>query len=143
VHYDDAEAQIGARLLSGRAAAGRVFDVYNKVDLVAAAPIGSGLALSATTGQGLEELRRRLLEAAGWHAQSEGVFIARSRHLDALRRTREHLQQADAHAAQRDAALELLAEELRLAHDALGEITGAFTSDDLLGVIFSRFCIGK
>ena len=71
------------------------------------------------------------------------MFIARARHLDALQRTREHLQLAAAHAAQRDAALELFAEELRLAHDALGEITGAFTPDDLLGVIFGRFCIGK
>jgi tRNA modification GTPase len=60
-----------------------------------------------------------------------------------LRRTADHLALARAQAAQADAALDLLAEELRLAHDALGEITGAFTADDLLGEIFSRFCIGK
>lgn len=141
--YDAAEARIAARLPAGLAAAGRLLDVDNKADLVDRPRGGSALALSATTGQGLDALRRRLLDMAGWQAQPEGVFIARTRHLDALRRTRDHLVSADAHAAQRDAALELLAEELRLAHDALGEITGAFTSDDLLGVIFSRFCIGK
>jgi tRNA modification GTPase len=91
----------------------------------------------------LAELRRALLERAGWQAQPEGLFIARARHVQALRRTADHLAQARAQAAQADAALDLLAEELRLAHDALGEITGAFTADDLLGEIFSRFCIGK
>ena len=101
------------------------------------------MVLSARTGDGVEALRRKLLELAGWHAQPEGVFIARTRHVQALRRTGEHLQRAEALAARADAALDLLAEELRLAHDALGEITGAFTPDDLLGEIFSRFCIGK
>ena len=88
-------------------------------------------------------MRDALLELAGWHAQPEGVFIARTRHVQALRRTREHLdaRRRWLHSAMR--ALDLLAEELRLAHDALGEITGAFTADDLLGEIFSRFCIGK
>jgi tRNA modification GTPase len=71
------------------------------------------------------------------------VFIARKRHVQALQRCREHLLAAQAHADVADAALDLFAEELRLAHDALAEITGAFTSDDLLGEIFSRFCIGK
>jgi tRNA modification GTPase len=88
-------------------------------------------------------LRRQLLALAGWHAQPEGVFIARERHLRALRRTAQHLAQADAHARVADAALDLLAEELRLAHDALGEITGRMTADELLGEIFSKFCIGK
>jgi tRNA modification GTPase len=71
------------------------------------------------------------------------LFIARTRHVQALRQTREHLSAALEQANRADAALDLLAEELRLAHDALGEITGAFTSDELLGEIFSRFCIGK
>jgi tRNA modification GTPase len=84
-----------------------------------------------------------LLQRAGWHASPEGVFIARARHVSALQRTREHLGSAQAHADAPDPALDLLAEELRLAHDALGEITGAFSADDLLGEIFSRFCIGK
>ncbi len=101
------------------------------------------LVVSAHTGQGLDELRRRLLELAGWQAQPEGVFIARTRHLEVLRRTRAHLDTAAVLAARADAALDLLAEELRLAHDALGEITGRYSADDLLGDIFGRFCIGK
>ena len=84
-----------------------------------------------------------MLQQAGWQFAPEGLFIARTRHVHALRRTQEHLRLAQAHAASRDAALDLLAEELRLAHRALGEITGAFSSEDLLGVIFSSFCIGK
>ena len=73
----------------------------------------------------------------------EGVFIARTRHVQALRLTAEHLAQAADHAAQADAALDLFAEELRLAHQALQQITGKFSADDLLGEIFGRFCIGK
>ena len=69
--------------------------------------------------------------------------MARARHVQALQRTQTHLRRAQQHAAERDAALELLAEELRLAHRALGEITGEFSSEDLLGEIFGRFCIGK
>ena len=118
--------------------------MYNKADLpgAASAPAG-GLPLSALTGQGLDTLRQALLQQAGWQAAPEGLFIARTRHVQALRRTQEHLRLAQAHAAARDAALDLLAEELRLAHRALGEITGAFSNEDLLGVIFSSFCIGK
>jgi len=99
--------------------------------------------LSAKTGEGLDALRRRLLEQVGWHAVPEGLFIARERHVQALRRTREHIELALLQAEAQPPALDLMAEELRLAHDALGEITGAFTADDLLGEIFSRFCIGK
>jgi len=141
VDYRSGEARIAERLGD----ASRVLHVFNKSDAVEAAARSDleGLALSAKTGEGLAELRAALLQLAGWHASPEGVFIARARHLDALRRTREHLAEADAQAAQRDAALDLFAEELRLAHNALGEITGAFTADDLLGEIFSRFCIGK
>ncbi len=101
------------------------------------------MQLSALTGAGLDRLRSKLLELAGWHAQPEGLFIARTRHVHALQRTREHIEQAQAQAALADAALDLLAEELRLAHDALAEITGQFSADDLLGEIFGRFCIGK
>ena len=121
-----------------------VLHVYNKADLAgtSTAPAGT-LSLSALTGQGLDALRQALLKQAGWQAAPEGLFIARTRHVQALRRTLEHLQLAQAHASVRDAALDLLAEELRLAHRALGEITGAFTDEDLLGVIFSSFCIGK
>jgi tRNA modification GTPase len=118
-----------------------VLDVWNKAD-AAPAP-ADGLSLSARTGSGLDALRRRLLETVGWQAAPEGLYIARERHVQALRRVQSHLGVAAAHLARRSLALDLLAEELRLAQNALNEITGEFTSDDLLGVIFSRFCIGK
>ena len=99
--------------------------------------------MSAKTGAGLDDLRQRLLLAVGWQADTGARFSARQRHVQALARVDAHLAQADAQLAQAAQALDLLAEELRLAHHALGEITGAFTADDLLGVIFSSFCIGK
>jgi tRNA modification GTPase len=139
------DAVIAARLPSAVA----VIDVYNKADVAAAAatppealPDGA-VVLSAKTGAGLDRLRDRLLQHAGWQAAPEGLFIARTRHVTALRRAQQHLQRADDHARQGAAALELLAEELRAAHDALGSITGRMTSDELLGEIFGRFCIGK
>ncbi len=138
--YEAADAAIAQRL----PLAVNVLHVYNKADLpgAAAAPAG-GLVLSARTGLGLDTLRQALLQQAGWQAAPEGLYIARTRHVQALRRAQAHLQLAQAHAAVRDAALDLLAEELRLAHRALQEITGAFSNEDLLGEIFSRFCIGK
>ena len=142
--YDTGEAQIEARLPAALPNRDRVLHVFNKSDAAPAvthAP--QGLVLSARTGAGIDALRSKLLELAGWHAQPEGLFIARTRHVQALRETRAHLAGALAQAARADAALDLLAEELRLAHDALGEITGAFSSDELLGEIFGRFCIGK
>ena len=123
-----------------------VVDVWNKADALDASVQGqdrTGIRLSAKTGQGLDLLRRRLLELAGWQASGEGMFMARARHLIALRQVDEHLVLARAHLQSPSRALDLLAEELRLAQNALNEITGEFTSDDLLGVIFSSFCIGK
>ncbi|MGE4240072.1 tRNA uridine-5-carboxymethylaminomethyl(34) synthesis GTPase MnmE [Ramlibacter sp.] len=120
-----------------------LIEVFNKSDVIPAKAGIQGFHISAKTGEGLEPLRRRLLEVAGWQAASEGVFIARERHVQALRRVDTHLQGADEHLAQDAQALDLLAEELRLAQNALAEITGEFSADDLLGVIFSRFCIGK
>lgn len=140
--YEAAERAIADRLHVDDAR--RILHVHNKADAGdALQAIEPGILLSARTGAGLDALRHALLERAGWHASAEGVFIARKRHVQALERTREHLRAAEAHAAVADAALDLFAEELRLAHDALAEITGAFTSDDLLGEIFGRFCIGK
>ena len=143
--YDAAEREIASRLPTRLAGDGRLLHVHNKVDAVeaAAVDIGGGLAISAVTGQGLDALRRRLVEVAGWQAAPEGLFIARARHVDALQRTRGHLAAAAGHGEAGNARLELFAEELRLGHDALAEITGAFSADDLLGAIFSRFCIGK
>lgn len=122
-----------------------VIDVWNKLDAAATGEVPHGaLALSARTGQGLDVLRRRLLELAGWQAAaSEGLFIARARHVQALRRVDGHLVSAAACLTASAPMLDLLAEELRLAQNALNEITGEFGADDLLGVIFSSFCIGK
>jgi tRNA modification GTPase len=136
--YEAADADIAARL----GAPERVLQVFNKADAADAMDV-PGLHLSARTGEGLDALRRALLERAGWHASPEGVYIARTRHVQALQAARGHLAAARDLAAQADAALDLLAEELRLAHDALGEITGRISADALLGEIFGRFCIGK
>jgi tRNA modification GTPase len=124
--------------VAGDAAAARIV-VYNKIDLAPGfvAPPGA-VAVSAKTGEGLDRLRKSILEAAGWSATGEGVFLARERHLRALERARAHLQ-----AAGEQRAWEFFAEELRLAQEALASITGEFSSDDLLGEIFRRFCIGK
>jgi tRNA modification GTPase len=143
--YEAAESQIAQRLQAGDAH--RILHVHNKADSADTAALAAlppdEIALSARTGNGLQALRQALLQRAGWQAATEGVFIARKRHVLALQRAAQHLQGARAQAALGDGALELLAEELRLAHDALGEITGAFTPDDLLGEIFGKFCIGK
>ena len=120
-----------------------VIDVWNKADVAPLVTRGSGIVLSAMTGLGLDGLRRALLAAAGWQAASGGVFTARERHIHALRRVDQHLSLAAEHLAARDQSLDLMAEDLRLGQNALSEITGEFTPDDLLGVIFSKFCIGK
>jgi tRNA modification GTPase len=121
--------------------------VFNKIDLTGALPRveGEQIFVSAVTGAGLELLQQELKRVAGWERETSGesLILARERHLQALTRAREHLALAAAHAAERDAQLDLLAEELRLASNAIGEITGQVSADDLLGVIFSRFCIGK
>jgi tRNA modification GTPase len=118
--------------------------VYNKIDLsgAAAASQNNAVWLSARGGEGLDLLRDHLREVMGVRSGIEGLFLARRRHLDALARTGQHLSQAATVLAAYRAG-ELLAEELRLAQQALGEITGEVTSDDLLGHIFSSFCIGK
>lgn len=118
--------------------------VFNKSDLLhGKSPVvmggDSAVLVSAKSGAGLEELRGKLLEAVGWSAQENGTFMARERHLRALHLALHHLQQAQEVLS----GAELFAEELRLAQRALNEITGEFGSDDLLGEIFSRFCIGK
>jgi len=115
-------------------------DIFNKVDLKPGfeAPEGA-VAVSAKTGQGLDALRKRILEAAGWTATGESTYLARERHLRALEAARGYLETAAAELGR----AELFAEELRLAQVALGSITGEFTADDLLGEIFARFCIGK
>jgi tRNA modification GTPase len=122
--------------------------IRNKVDLnaepvaiedIRGIPV---LHLSAKTGHGIELLREHLKHSVGYTATSEGSFMARRRHLDALERAREHLSIGQEQ-LEMNLAGELLAEELRITQQHLNEITGEFTSDDLLGRIFSSFCIGK
>ncbi len=119
--------------------------VVNKIDLTGREPVieraqgATRVWLSAKTGAGVSELRQAILGAVGWRADGEGLFMARERHVQALERAANHLEQAGGQGGK----LELFAEELRLAQESLGAITGEYTSDDLLGEIFSRFCIGK
>jgi tRNA modification GTPase len=126
-----------------------VLRVWNKIDLsghkpaVDRMPDATHLYLSATDRIGIDLLRTELLRVAGWQQTGESRFLARERHLLALKSARDHLDFAAQHAAAGNQSLDLMAEELRLAQDSLNSITGEFTSDDLLGVIFSRFCIGK
>lgn len=124
-----------------------LLNVWNKCDLASldtnTLPENHHIHLSAKTGQGIEVLRAALLQAAGWQPANEGLYLARERHVQALQRVRAHVELADAHLRAQAQSLDLLAEELRLSQMALNEITGEFNADDLLGVIFSSFCIGK
>lgn len=119
--------------------------VMNKIDLLGRRPrreandTGTTIWLTAKFGTGIELLRHALLESVGWRTDGEGVYMARERHVQALQQVSTHLR----HAQELEGNLDLFAEELRLAQEALGTITGQYTPDDLLGEIFSRFCIGK
>ncbi len=141
--YIAEDARIASAISQKVLKTGRVIDVWNKLDAAPGAALPAGLALSAKTGAGLQQLRQTLLDVAGWQSAPEGVYLARERHVQALRRVDQHLERANTLLALQAQALDLLAEELRLAQNALNEITGEFSSDDLLGVIFSSFCIGK
>jgi tRNA modification GTPase len=154
--YQAADAAIATQLTGLLPQRVPVIQVWNKLDAVDLASASSSqssktaetnantdIYISAKSGQGLETLRRTLLQVAGWQPAAEGVYIARERHVQALRQVSVHFEMADRQLKAASQALDLLAEELRLAQNALGDITGEFTSDDLLGVIFSKFCIGK
>lgn len=147
------DAVIAQRLEAELGPAFHMLHVWNKLDAwqlqhpdtAIECPVlagGAAVALSAKTGQGLGELRQMLLQLAGWQSGMEGNFSARERHVRALAQAALHLETAHAH-LQALAQLDLAAEELRLAQNELGQITGEFTADDLLGRIFSSFCIGK
>ncbi|MDP6854593.1 MAG: tRNA uridine-5-carboxymethylaminomethyl(34) synthesis GTPase MnmE [Arenicellales bacterium] len=149
---DDASATAGQGATNGwlNKEAAQI-TLYNKCDLSGrpAGPVSgqissrdepAAVALSAKTGEGLEVLEKAITTALGYTSSGEGAIMARRRHLDALERAHKHLTAAEAHLGD---APELLAEELRLAQQALGEITGAVTTEDLLGRIFASFCIGK
>jgi len=141
--YAAADAEILRGLQGKLPASVPVLDVWNKQDAAPTAAPAQGIALSAKTGLGIEALRDQLLAMAGWRSVPEGVYLARARHVQALGKVETHLALAASHLAAQAQLLDLLAEELRLAQNALNEITGEFGADDLLGVIFSRFCIGK
>ena len=141
---DDARlARVIADKLSKNTA---VIDVWNKADLArpeVLQAVSGGVLISAKTGAGLPVLRQQLLQLVGWQAAPEGVFMARERHLRALHQVAQEVAKAAAQLQAARPALDLLAEDLRQAQLQLSQITGAFTPDDLLGEIFSRFCIGK
>ena len=148
--YVQADTQIQETLTTQIPHGVTLLHVWNKCDIATDDQVTSGIRdaetvinLSAKTGQGIEQLRTKLLEAAGWQPVAEGLYLARARHVQALERVQSHLELADAHLRAQAQSLDLLAEELRLSQSALNEITGEFSADDLLGVIFSSFCIGK
>jgi tRNA modification GTPase len=123
-----------------------VLDVVNKSDLllIAQEPSADGpISISAKTGDGIEVLKQKILDIVGWGGVHEGAIVARRRHLDCLERASEHIAKAEQFAANGNSSLELFAEELFLAQNHLGQITGKLLPDDLLGKIFSEFCIGK
>jgi tRNA modification GTPase len=120
--------------------------VWNKSDAATQdilAVSHEGMVISAKTGDGLERLRQQLLNIVGWQSAPEGVFMARERHVQALQEVSIQLKAANDQLTANHPALDLLAEDLRQAQIALAQITGEFTPDDLLGEIFSKFCIGK
>lgn len=148
VHLQDArqpedalDTAIAARLPPGTP----MLEVFNKIDLLPATfdARDNQIGVSAQRGDGLDALKARLLAIAGWNPGAESPWLARERHLVALQEAADHLELARSHAEHDDRVLDLFAEELRLAHLSLTRITGQFTSDDLLGEIFSNFCIGK
>ena len=144
--YQAADAAIAAAMAERLPASVPVIDVWNKCDCAqwdGSVDRPNHVRLSARTGEGLVPLRQQLLAVAGWQSAPEGVYIARQRHVQALQAVARHLDMAAGQLDSPGPALDLLAEELRLAQNALSEITGEFSSDDLLGVIFSSFCIGK
>ena len=145
---DSAEALgLKAQILKALPPKCPVLEVGNKSDLLGEARANQSenqsLLISAKTGEGIEALKQRILESVGWGGNQEGAIIARRRHLDCLDRAATHLDKSQQFAADGNISLELFAEELRLAQDQLGQITGKLLPDDLLGKIFSQFCIGK
>ncbi len=144
----DTPAQLWQRLMPEQAMPAHITWVRNKIDLTGEQPcVSSGdaitcLQISAKQGLGMDKMRQYLKDCVGYNSTLEGGFSARRRHLDALQRAQAYLQTGADQLAY-SAAGELLAEDLRQAQECLSEITGQFTSDDLLGRIFSSFCIGK
>jgi tRNA modification GTPase len=148
LHLIDAtqpDSQLDKKIESQRSRQSIVLQVFNKQDILSESTNipEQAMRISAKTGAGLEQLQQKLLEIAGWNPGQESPWLARQRHVDSLEQSRMHLLIAQEHASENDRVLDLFAEELRLAHESLGQITGKMTPDNLLGEIFSRFCIGK
>lgn len=143
MEYIAGDADITSTIAKKLPATIPVIHVWNKLDAVTPSLGMDGISLSAKTGAGLDALRQTLLTAAGWQPAQSGTFMARERHVQALHSVGQHLEIAADLLTSGRAPLDLLAEELRLAQNALNTITGNFGADDLLGVIFSKFCIGK
>ena len=123
-----------------------VLELVNKADLLQESlktTSSEALLISAKTGEGIEGLKQKILELVGWAGPQEGAILARRRHLDCIERAAEHIEKSEEFAANGNNSLELFAEELSLAQRHLGEVTGKLLPDDLLGKIFSQFCIGK
>jgi tRNA modification GTPase len=123
-----------------------ILEVLNKADLLDGGPNSApngAITISAKTGQGVDALKQEILKKVGWGGNQEGVIVSRRRHLDCIERASEHIARSEQFAANGNNSLELLAEELALAQNHLGQITGRLLPDDLLGKIFSQFCIGK
>ena len=141
------ESGLKSQILSSLPPKCPVLEVHNKSDLLSPTELrgaeGQALFISAKTGDGIEGLKQKILESVGWGGTQEGAIVARRRHLDCLDRAAAHLDKSQQFAADGNISLELFAEELRLAQDQLGQITGKLLPDDLLGKIFSQFCIGK
>jgi tRNA modification GTPase len=146
--YQTADQEIHATVQQTLRAPVPVIHVWNKADACETTTphdeTQPSVRLSAKTGEGLQILREKLLHLVGWQGGgAEGLYMARERHVQALHEVSQHLHAAHDSLNTTLPALDVLAEELRLAQNALNTITGEFTSDDLLGVIFTRFCIGK
>ena len=138
-----------AEILGALPAKCPILDVINKSDLiegglaVSSSNEASPLLISAKTGAGIDALKQKILHVVGWSGAQEGAIVSRRRHLDCLERAAEHIAKSEQFAANGNNSLELFAEELFLAQNHLGQITGKLLPDDLLGKIFSQFCIGK
>ena len=140
------EPDLRAQILNALPPKCPILEVINKSDLLGDTPesaVDGLLRISAKTGSGIDGLKQKILELVGWNGPQEGAIVARRRHLDCLERAAEHIQKSEEFAENGNISLELFAEELFLAQNHLGQITGKLLPDDLLGKIFSQFCIGK
>ena len=144
----DAQSETGdlrAQIMGALPSKCPILEVLNKSDLLSKELLVNpeAILISAKKGDGIDLLKQKILEIVGWNGPQEGAIVARRRHLDCIERAAEHIEKSEQFAANGNNSLELFAEELFLAQNHLGQITGKLLPDDLLGKIFSQFCIGK